>query len=227
MKECMMCHQVLSFENFNKNKHNKSGYASYCKPCYKEYSKSHYEKTYVRKHAKEKIINNTRCCSQCKEYKPFSEFKNEKYSWCQLCQKEYDRKRNEHKLVHPVKEKNGLQHCRKCNEYLDKKEFWSNNTYCRTCTDLIGHIGNLKKYGLSKDDYVDMELSQNGKCAICKKPETLRKRLSVDHDHSCCPGERACGKCNRGLLCSSCNKMLGMVNDDIEILKSAITYLEK
>ena len=30
----------------------------------------------------------------------------------------------------------------------------------------------------------------------------------------------------RGLLCSKCNSLLGMANDDIEILKKAIEYLK-
>ena len=44
-------------------------------------------------------------------------------------------------------------------------------------------------------------------------------QLSVDHD-------RVTGLI-RGLLCSNCNAALGLVGDDVEILKNAIHYLER
>ena len=73
---------------------------------------------------------------------------------------------------------------------------------------------------------MDMAKAQNYVCMICKKPDPY-KRLSVDHDHSCCAGDFSCGKCIRGLLCSPCNKTLGMVNDDINLLQDMIDYLQK
>ena len=35
------------------------------------------------------------------------------------------------------------------------------------------------------------------------------------------------GHCNRGLLCRTCNVGIGNLQDSIEILKSAIKYLER
>lgn len=54
--------------------------------------------------------------------------------------------------------------------------------------------------------------AQDNACAICRKPTT--RVLSVDHDHACCPGERSCGECVRGLLCVMCNRMLTALEDD-------------
>ena len=63
----------------------------------------------------------------------------------------------------------------------------------------------------------------------CKKdePSHTKKRLSVDHDHSCCGQGRGCNKCVRMLLCSQCNMSLGAVKDNIKVLKSMIKYLEE
>jgi hypothetical protein len=80
----------------------------------------------------------------------------------------------------------------------------------------------FKKYKLTKYMYEQLLAEQNGVCAICSKKPT-RNYLSVDHDHSCCPGIKTCGNCIRGLLCQSCNSFLGRVDDN---LTTAINYLE-
>lgn len=81
----------------------------------------------------------------------------------------------------------------------------------------------IKRYGITLEDYDKMVEERGGRRDICGTvPE---KRLHVDHDHSCCSGRRSCGDCIRGLLCSRCNLMLGMMNDNIELLMSAIHYL--
>lgn len=67
--------------------------------------------------------------------------------------------------------------------------------------------------------------AQDGLCAICGRPETTRscasgepRRLSVDHDH-------VTGQV-RGLLCHGCNVAIGHFGDDVEVLLSAVRYLE-
>lgn len=172
-------------------------------------------------------------CTKCQILKNFSEFhkkrsvKDGHAHWCKACVKEYDKKEHDPKRVFPQKQNGELIHCRKCEQYLDKSKFWNGLTYCRECSKLVGHSGNLKKYGLTVENYIDLEKSQNGVCAICKNPEMNKSRLSVDHDHSCCPGHRSCGKCIRGLLCSNCNTFLGNAKDNIDILQAAIQYLQK
>ena len=52
---------------------------------------------------------------------------------------------------------------------------------------------------------------QGGHCALCPAAQfTHGKRLGVDHNHLCCP-KRACGDCNRGILCATCNYRIGQV----------------
>lgn len=73
---------------------------------------------------------------------------------------------------------------------------------------------------MTQDCYMKMLDLQNQCCLICNinVENTGKLHLVIDH----------CHKTNkvRGLLCSKCNVGLGMFNDDIEILKSAINYLE-
>ena len=82
-----------------------------------------------------------------------------------------------------------------------------------------------KKYGLSLDEYNNLHKQQEGLCQICKQPETqacyrtgATYNLAVDHCH-------ITGKI-RQLLCSRCNRTLGMVNDDKDLLLAMIEYLE-
>jgi len=123
--------------------------------------------------------------------------------------------------------------CRKCEIIKPKTEFASNGgskiSYCRECYKSIGLTSNLSKYGLTVDQYIDMFEKQNGKCYICKKdePSHTKKRLSVDHDHSCCGKGKGCKKCVRMLLCSQCNMALGAVKDDVSVLKNMVRYLEQ
>ncbi len=81
-----------------------------------------------------------------------------------------------------------------------------------------------KRYGVSLEWYENTLKEQNNVCAICKQPETtvIRGKLiamPVDHDH-------ATGIV-RGLLCTQCNRGLGLLKDSVEILQSAISYLRK
>jgi hypothetical protein len=64
------------------------------------------------------------------------------------------------------------------------------------------------KYGLSLADYDALLAVQGGACALCGTAST--RSLHVDHDHACCPGRTACGRCVRGLLCQRCNTHLGI-----------------
>jgi hypothetical protein len=84
-----------------------------------------------------------------------------------------------------------------------------------------------KTYGLSIEEYDNFFVEHGNVCAICQKPERLARRLSIDHDHKCCPSFKSCGTCIRGLLCSLCNQGIGCLSDDPEILLRAAAYLQK
>ena len=73
-------------------------------------------------------------------------------------------------------------------------------------------------YGITLEDYNALYTSQQGKCMICEEHEdTLKKRLYVDHCHTT---DKV-----RGLLCQSCNTLIGFSYDDIRILDNAKAYL--
>lgn len=80
-----------------------------------------------------------------------------------------------------------------------------------------------KRYGITLDDVIAMEIAQENLCAICGEPETskgnnqLIKSLSIDHCHET-------GKV-RGLLCNNCNRAIGLLGDDVEVLLNAVEYL--
>lgn len=80
-------------------------------------------------------------------------------------------------------------------------------------------------YGLTPDEYDAIHDYQGGRCAICQRATGERRRLAVDHDHSCCNGPTSCGRCVRGLLCKSCNTMLGRMRDDASAFDRAASYL--
>lgn len=85
---------------------------------------------------------------------------------------------------------------------------------------------NLKRhYGITLEQYEAMGEAQGWKCAICGGAETTKdkdggpRRMPVDHNHKT-------GKI-RALLCTQCNRGLGLFSDSIERLQAAAAYLQK
>ena len=78
--------------------------------------------------------------------------------------------------------------------------------------------------GVDATRYQEMLREQGGVCAICGQPERApdkasgkTKDLAIDHDH-------ATGAI-RALLCSNCNRGLGLFNDDVALLAKAQSYV--
>jgi len=89
----------------------------------------------------------------------------------------------------------------------------------------ITYKWNIKNlYNLETEDFNNMYEEQGGKCLICDTElrnvfkEIEGSKTVVDHCHDT---EQV-----RGLLCGTCNSGIGLLKDDIELLKKAIKYLE-
>lgn len=83
------------------------------------------------------------------------------------------------------------------------------------------HKLNLKKYGLSPEQYALMLQGQNGVCAICMSVCRTGNRLCVDHIHGRFP------VAVRGLLCHTCNQAIGLLYERSELFDRAKSYLQK
>jgi len=70
-------------------------------------------------------------------------------------------------------------------------------------------------WGLTREVFESFRNRMDGPCEICGATE----RMHIDHDH----GTNAF----RGLLCRSCNHMLGFAHDRIDVLQRGIEYLKK
>ena len=121
----------------------------------------------------------------------------------------------------------------KSKEFPDKVYYHGK---CKSCfikakqkdyTPEKGRDKNLKRcYGISLNEYNEMLEKQNNKCMTCgtTKPGGRKSGRGggadvfvVDHCHDT-------GKV-RGLLCYSCNRTLGLVGDNTQILHKMINYL--
>lgn len=107
--------------------------------------------------------------------------------------------------------KSGLQ--AECKEHAKERRDRNHEMYRET-----ERKRELKKYGLTLEDFNSMLRKQNNCCKICKRPDgEMKRQLHVDHDHKT-------GKV-RALLCSHCNTALGKVADSILTLFKMILYL--
>jgi len=77
-----------------------------------------------------------------------------------------------------------------------------------------------KKIGVkfTYEEYLAMLLEQNSSCKICKRHESeFKQPLAMDHRH----GDDKV----RGLLCGPCNRALGLLQDDPDLVEAAANYL--
>lgn len=153
---------------------------------------------------------------------------------CRICRREKDMKyKHSHKderLAYNQKwrsenrERVNANERRRRKEIPEKYKEWSKNHRER-----LGKLKSLRdscyNFNITVDEYNKMNEAQNGLCAICERPNNQKSRtegelcrLAIDHCHKT-------GKI-RALLCGACNKGLGHFEDNIELLITAIEYLQ-
>lgn len=165
-------------------------------------------------------------CKRCLKSLPLSLFYQRKigipYTLCRACYLQ-DKKERDSKRIHSDVT---IKECTCCRIERPVSDFHKNRGgalgYCSICKD-CAYLRNLQiKYKISTIDELIKE--RNGLCDICKAP--FLKKPHVDHNHKCCPTDYTCGKCFRGLLCSSCNIGIGHFKDNPEVLFAASQYLK-
>jgi len=61
--------------------------------------------------------------------------------------------------------------------------------------------------------------AQDGNCYLCERPLGPELKAVIEHDHRCCPQNRSCEICRRGLACGPCNTIIGLARDDSDLLE--------
>ena len=82
---------------------------------------------------------------------------------------------------------------------------------------------NLKRvHGITLEEYNELFIKQEGRCAICGKHQSeLKTSLHVDHNHETDE--------IRGLLCMQCNIILGwyeILENDLELVEKVLKYIK-
>lgn len=144
----------------------------------------------------------TKLCKQCNTKKPFSEFSKDSHtktgirSNCKLCCK--------------------AQHQKwKQKDINNAREKWRKASVKYHSKPNMDFRKKLSKYGLTEEQFRELEEEHKGLCGICLN----KVELVIDHCHKT--------SMVRGLLCSTCNSGLGMFKDNPETMKAAIVYLEE
>jgi hypothetical protein len=170
----------------------------------------------------------TKRCSKCKSEKPAEAFGRKADQadglnrWCRDCCRAKDKRyyNGNRELVKQRARASWRKHREKRLAYhrslphRNPEEFQRRNHKT--------HI--FRDYGITAEQYADLNRKQDGLCAICKKPETRQNKngtirpLAIDHDHK--TGHI------RGLLCSRCNLGIGYLQDSTVLLQQAIVYLQ-
>jgi hypothetical protein len=201
MKTCTKCGETKPEEHFSRFCHAADGRSPHCKSCRSADHKARYASKHDEIRAQQSeynASNRKRIRSQQAEY----------------------RERNSEALI--VKRREEYQRNR--DRYRATNEEWKARNPERH--RFLIRRSHLKiTYSMTPDQYDALLLAQDGRCAICSR-ETGERLLHVDHDHVCCPGQRSCGACVRGLLCGGCNRLLGWFEKKRDAIESYVSTYE-
>lgn len=182
-----------------------------CEPCRREQQNAR-----TRKLSESVLIE----CIDCGTEQPRTEFLNptrgRPFRRCASCRL-YSERRAEGSVTRRAAKSEKEKSCSRCGLMKSISEFSlrTEGTWKSHCNRCIALAQRAKKYGISVDEYENMETTQAGLCRICDKVPVTS--LRVDHDH-------ATGRV-RGLLCHECNAGIGLLGDDHARILRAAEYL--
>jgi len=110
--------------------------------------------------------------------------------------------------------------CTICHETFGQPDMIKSMQYCKKCWSAYMR---QRRYGITPDEWEVLMEKQEGKCAICGGDNRLERKnsnlrnLAVDHD-------KKSGKV-RGLLCGPCNRGIGLLRHDPQLIQRAARYL--
>jgi len=148
-----------------------------------------------------KLTDDELICRKCGKSKPLSRFANNGNGYT------YKDGKSRYKAV-----------CKDCLTAYQRE--WKRNNPQRA--KRIDRAYRIKvKYGITRDEYAALLKSQNGTCALCgaERASSRNENLNIDHNHE--TGQI------RGLLCTRCNTVIGLVNEDISLLSKMVEYLKE
>ena len=222
-----------------------------CRACSSESAREHYDRNIKGKEIvlpddwlTRGVVKN---CSVHGELNPHEvRFRNENNIICIHCSRERTKKcRDKNRLYINQKNREKRRNDKDYRDELNKKEREYNaKNYSKQRERILKNNKDWRlknpekhrdmvlrqKYNISLLQYEDLLKEQDGKCKICKNPETAVhnvtkkiKSLAVDHCHR---NENNGVIKVRGLLCSKCNCMIGYARESIEYLQKAIDYIK-
>ncbi len=102
--------------------------------------------------------------------------------------------------------------------WADPKKATARTMAWREANPRQARVNDLRRYGITPEEYDEILAKQGGVCPGCLGTCTVRKRLSVDHDHET---GIVCG-----LLCDPCNKAKGLAKNSPGNLRRLAQYIE-
>jgi len=230
LRKCDGCGTIQPICNFSLNVRGREGRHSLCGAC--KCAKGADKRADVRRGVRPSIdeANNFKICRKCGQLQPLSNFYRRPdsltayYSRCRGCVGIESRRQVEKDPIY--------QHNRQSKWYRENQEK-KRESHKKWIAEHPGYYKkeqqdrHLWEFGVDLGWYKQTLAAQNGRCAICGSPVPGGQgRFHVDHDHRCCGSRKACEKCRRGLLCSSCNLKLGNL-ENLKWKRQAIAYLNK
>lgn len=199
-KICADCFVEKPLSEFGMDSSKREGLSRICRKCAAGATRKYRQNLAERMAGIMPVELEDRVCSACKQHKPAAQFS---------LRKSLKAGRSVVTTRSECKDCERRRYFRKYSKSKKHKEYMKNWKL-------------LKKFGISLEQYREIERSQKGMCAICGKTPNDDKRKSalvVDHDHR--------NGSVRGLLCRHCNIGIGKLGDTVQAIEKALVYLKK